>query len=202
MTVATRVDKVEQRRLELAESALRTLGDLGYARTGLREIAANSPFSHGVVHYYFHDKIELITFCVRHYKTICSRRYDDAVASATTSTGLVDEVVAIMSRTLLEDAALHRLWYDLRTQSMFEPALRDDVRDIDQLLQAMVGRIVSRAAELGAGEPLVDEATAYAAVDGLFEQALVAAAGGEDAARQAAAALGDRVSVLLARLVR
>lgn len=202
MTVATRVDKVEQRRLELAESALRTLGDLGYARTGLREIAANSPFSHGVVHYYFHDKIELITFCVRHYKTICSRRYDDAVASATTSTGLVDEVVAIMSRTLLEDAALHRLWYDLRTQSMFEPALRDDVRDIDQLLQAMVGRIVSRAAELGGAEPLVDEATAYAAVDGLFEQALVAAAGGEDAARQAAAALGERVGVLLARLVR
>ncbi|MCR4514638.1 TetR/AcrR family transcriptional regulator [Aeromicrobium sp. 50.2.37] len=202
MTVATRVDKVEQRRLELAESALRTLGDLGYARTGLREIAANSPFSHGVVHYYFHDKIELITFCVRHYKTICSRRYDDAVASATTSTGLVDEVVAIMSRTLLEDAALHRLWYDLRTQSMFEPALRDDVRDIDQLLQAMVGRIVSRAAELGAGEPLVDEATAYAAVDGLFEQALVAAAGGEDAARQAAAVLGERVGVLLTRLVR
>lgn len=202
MTVATRVDKVEQRRLELAESALRTLGDLGYARTGLREIAANSPFSHGVVHYYFHDKIELITFCVRHYKTICSRRYDDAVASATTSTGLVDEVVAIMSRTLLEDAALHRLWYDLRTQSMFEPALRDDVRDIDQLLQAMVGRIVSRAAELGAGEPLVDEATAYAAVDGLFEQALVAAAEGEDAARQAAAVLGERVGVLLARLVR
>lgn len=202
MTVVTRVDKVEQRRLELAESALRTLGDLGYARTGLREIAANSPFSHGVVHYYFHDKIELITFCVRHYKTICSRRYDDAVASATTPTGLVQEVVAIMSRTLLEDAALHRLWYDLRTQSMFEPALRDDVRDIDQLLQAMVGRIVSRAAELGAGEPLVDEATAYAAVDGLFEQALVAAAGGEEAARQAAAALGERVSVLLARLVR
>lgn len=202
MTVATRVDKVEQRRLELAESALRTLGDLGYARTGLREIAANSPFSHGVVHYYFHDKIELITFCVRHYKTICSRRYDDAVASATTSTGLVDEVVAIMSRTLVEDAALHRLWYDLRTQSMFEPALRDDVRDIDQLLQAMVGRIVSRAAELGGAEPLVDEATAYAAVDGLFEQALVAAAGGEDAARQAAAALGERVGVLLARLVR
>lgn len=202
MNVATRVDKVEQRRLELAESALRTLGDLGYARTGLREIAANSPFSHGVVHYYFHDKIELITFCVRHYKTICSRRYDDAVASATTSTGLVEEVVTIMSRTLLEDAALHRLWYDLRTQSMFEPALRDDVRDIDQLLQAMVGRIVSRAAELGAGEPLVDEATAYAAVDGLFEQALVAAAGGEDAARQAAGALGERVSVLLSMLVR
>ncbi|MCX6407334.1 MAG: TetR/AcrR family transcriptional regulator [Propionibacteriales bacterium] len=201
MVLTTRVDKVEQRRLELAESALRTLGDLGYARTGLREIAANSPFSHGVVHYYFHDKIELITFCVRHYKTICSRRYDDAVASATTPQGLVDDVVAIMSRTLLDDAALHRLWYDLRTQSIFEPGLREDVRDIDLLLQAMVGRIVARAVELGAGQALVDEATAYAAVDGLFEQALVAASRGDDAAQEAATLLGRRVAALLRSIV-
>ncbi len=201
MVLTTRVDKVEQRRLELAESALRTLGDLGYARTGLREIAANSPFSHGVVHYYFHDKIELITFCVRHYKTICSRRYDDAIASAATPQALVDDVVEIMSRTLVDDASLHRLWYDLRTQSIFEPGLREDVRDIDLLLQAMVGRIVARAVELGAGQALVDEATAYAAVDGLFEQALVSASRGDDAAREAASLLGRRVRALLRSIV-
>lgn len=202
MAVATRVDKVEKRRLELAESALRTLGDLGYARTGLREIAANSPFSHGVVHYYFDDKIELITFCVRHYKTICSQRYDDAVDAAGTVGELADEVATIMGRTLLEDAPLHRLWYDLRAQSMFEPALRDDVRDIDLLLQAMVQRIVARAAELAGGEVLVDDVTAYAAVDGLFEQALVAAARGEEQAREASVALAGRVRALLTMLVR
>ena len=46
-------DKFDERRDELAESALKTLGELGYARTSLREIAQNSEFSHGVVHYYF-----------------------------------------------------------------------------------------------------------------------------------------------------
>ena len=52
------VDKFDARRDQLAESALKTLGELGYARTTLREIANNSTFSHGVVHYYFEDKLE------------------------------------------------------------------------------------------------------------------------------------------------
>ncbi|WP_375000460.1 TetR/AcrR family transcriptional regulator [Aeromicrobium sp. CTD01-1L150] len=199
-TVQTsRIDKVEQRRLELAESALKTLGELGYARTSLREIATNSPFSHGVVHYYFQDKTELITYCVRHYKTICSRRYDETVERASTAEELADGIVSIMGRTLIEDAGLHRLWYDLRTQSMFEPGLRADVRQIDQLLEDMTWRIVSRFAELNDTEVVVDAPTAYAVVDGLFEQALVARV---DDLTQAAAALTERVRAVLPRLVR
>ena len=50
-----RVDKFADRRAELGEAALTTLATLGYARTSLREIAQNSEFSHGVLHYYFRD---------------------------------------------------------------------------------------------------------------------------------------------------
>jgi len=37
-----REERVDERRQQLAESALATLGELGYARTSLREIAQNS----------------------------------------------------------------------------------------------------------------------------------------------------------------
>ena len=76
------VDKITPRRVELAEAALGTLGELGYSRTSLREIAQNSQFSHGVFHYYFKDKADLICFCVRHYKAKCVTRYDEIVATA------------------------------------------------------------------------------------------------------------------------
>lgn len=39
-----RVDKFERRRRELADAALSTLSELGYARTSLREIAQNPAF--------------------------------------------------------------------------------------------------------------------------------------------------------------
>src|SRR5919112_6091210 len=79
------VDKFEERRRELAAAALQTLGELGYARASLRAIAQNSPYSHGVVHYYFADKAELITYCVRQYKAECVTRYDQIVATAETA---------------------------------------------------------------------------------------------------------------------
>src|SRR6476659_5039390 len=111
-------DKFEQRREQLAESALKTLGELGYARTSLREIANNSEFSHGVLHYYFADKFELIIYCVRYYKARCVTRYDAVVDESTTPEELLDAFAAKLVETLCDEAPMHRLWYDLRTQSM------------------------------------------------------------------------------------
>ena len=144
----SREEKYDERRTQLAVSALTTLGELGYARTSLREIAQNSEFSHGVVHYYFANKIELITHCVRYYKAQCVTRYDQLVAESTTADELRAAFADKLVETLVEESAMHRLWYDLRTQSMFEEELRADVLDIDHSLELMIWRIVERYAEL------------------------------------------------------
>ena len=83
------VDKHDARRRALADSALLTLGELGYAKSSLREIANNSEFSHGVVHYYFADKFELIIYCVKQYKATCVTRYDGVVAESMNADELV-----------------------------------------------------------------------------------------------------------------
>ena len=142
-------DKFDARRDQLAESALKTLGELGYARTSLREIANNSAFSHGVVHYYFKDKLELIIYCVRYYKASCVHRYDAVVADSTHGRGAARRVRGQAARDACRDEApMHRLWYDLRTQSMFEESLREAVTMIDHTLEEMIWRVVSRYAEL------------------------------------------------------
>jgi hypothetical protein len=93
---------------------------------------------------------------------------------------------------------MHRLWYDLRTQAMFEEQFRPDVLMIDATLQEMIGRVVTRYAEL-AGRPLaVDVATTYALLDGVFEKALLAHLVGDDSA---VTDLRSRVAGLLPRLL-
>lgn len=169
----TRAEKVDARRDQLAESALVTLGERGYARTSLREIAQNSPFSHGVLHYYFANKFELITYCVRYYKAQCVTRYDELVATSTTPDELRLRFADKLVETLTDESQMHRLWYDLRTQAMFEEALREAVLEIDQSLELMVWRVVTRFAELSGVTPLLDSATTYALLDGVFERALL-----------------------------
>jgi AcrR family transcriptional regulator len=167
------VDKFAERRAQLADAALQTLAELGYARTSLREIAQNSPFSHGVLHYYFSDKQDLITHCVRQYEAACVTRYDEIVAAASSAGELKREFSAAMAQTLRTDAPMHRLWYDLRNQSLFEESFRADVLEIDQRREAMIWRVVSRYAELAGISVTLSPAAAYAILDGLFQQALL-----------------------------
>ena len=199
MTPTRPVDKFDRRRDELAESALLTLGEMGYARASLREIAGNSPFSHGVVHYYFQDKLELVIYSVRYYKARCVTRYDAVVRDSTTAEELVEGFAAKLAQTIRDEAPMHRLWYDLRTQSMFEEPLRDAVTEIDAALEAMIWRVVDRYVALSGRPPAVTSAAAYGMLDGLFQQALLAyTAGGEPVL----SGLAAEVRVVLPLMVR
>jgi AcrR family transcriptional regulator len=175
-------DKFAKRQAELAEATLNTLAELGYARTSLRDIAKNSRFTHSVLHYYFSDKVDLITYCVREYKTRCIGRYDEITANARSYKQLVDQFATALGNTLTDDARMHRLWYDLRSQSLFEPTIRDDVNEIDEALEGMNWRVVSRAFELGGFEPTLSKEALYAAIDGMFQRALFRYFGGDAAA--------------------
>ena len=192
------MDKFAERRAQLAAAALHTLAELGYARTSLREIAQNSEFSHGVLHYYFSDKIELITCCVRQYKAECVKRYDGVVADSGSGEELKKGFGAVMAGTLRDEAKMHRLWYDLRNQSLFDDAYQADVREIDESLERMIWRIVSAYSELSGAPVLLSRAAAYAVYDGLFQHALSEYLAGDE---QAAVVLEQAVQRLLELVV-
>src|SRR3954449_11339198 len=178
----TPADKHDERRDQLAESALRTLGERGYARTSLREIANTPEFSHGVGHYYFADKLELIVYCVRYYKARCVTRYAGVVADSTDPEGLLDACAAKLVETVQDEAPMHCLWYDLRTQSMFEERLREAVVLIDKTLEEMIWRVVSRDGGLAGRLPAMSPSAAYGVLDGLFQQALLGHVAGDASA--------------------
>jgi len=193
-----KVDKFEARRAELADATLATLGELGFARTSLREIAQKTDFSHGVLHYYFRDKIELITYCVRRYKEHCVTRYDEIVAESPDAPTLARRFADALVVTMLEDTAMHRLWYDLRAQAMFEQALLPTVRDLDRQLEEMIWRVVSRYATLADAQISLSEAGAYAVFDGLFENSLQRHLAGDESAAER---LRLEAVVVLGRLI-
>ena len=176
------IDKFTERRSELADAAIETLSERGYARTSLREIAQNSEFSHGVLHYYFADKADLITFCVRRYKTQCVRLYDQIMATAATPDELISGYLTALAETLRSEGPMHRLWYDIRGQSMFEDQFRTDVDDIDKSLENMMWRIMTRFAALSGRRLLLSPAALYATFDGLFQHCLIRHLAGDAAA--------------------
>ncbi len=188
------VDKYQARRIELAEAALETLATLGYARTSLREIAQNSEFTHGVLHYYFTDKLDLISCSIRHFKAKCATRYDEVTAQSRSREELAHGFLEKLAETLRKEPQMHCLWYDLRAQALFEEAFRGDVAEIDRSLEDMVWRVVTRYAELGGEQVALTPGAAYALLDGLFQKYLLRHVAGDTGA---VPALQDEVRQLL-----
>ena len=193
-----RNDKFNERRAELGEAALQTLADLGYARTSLREIAQNSAFSHGVLHYYFTDKLDLILCSVRQYKARCVTRYDEVTTTSTRFEQLLDGFTEALGDTLRNETTMHRLWYDLRSQALFEEALRDDVEAIDKSLEKMIWRVMQRLSELAGSPVKASSEAAYAMLDGLFQQCLLKHLSGD---KKAIAAMQASVRQVLLQLI-
>lgn len=161
------------RRRELADSALTAIAEHGFANTGLRDISAQADLSTGTLHYYFADKNDLIGQAIWQYKSECARRYDPIVETASSADELVDRFGEEMSATLRDESDMHRLWYDLRNQALFEEGFRDTIVAIDALLADMVWAVVVRHAQLRGGHPTIDRSTAYALFDGVFLNCLI-----------------------------
>ena len=166
-------DQTDSRRTELADAALLTLSEHGYARTSVRDIAQNSEFSHGVLHYYFKDKAELILYCIRRYKTRCATRYDYVIATSQSPDELLDGFAGKLVESLVEEGHFHRLWYDIRTQGMYVAAYQPDVLAIDELLEDMTWRVVARYAELCGRQVGLPKTVIYGCLDGVFQKALL-----------------------------
>jgi TetR/AcrR family transcriptional regulator, transcriptional repressor of bet genes len=173
-------DRFEERRRELASSALTTLGELGYARTSLREVAQRSEYSHGVLHYYFTDRLDLITYAVREHKRTSVHRFDAAIEAADDADALVAAFAGGLARSVVADTPTHQLWYDVKTQSMFEPGLRETVEQGERWLGEMVERVLVRAAELSGREVVRDRASTYRLLDGAFYNGLYRYLGGDE----------------------
>lgn len=166
------VTRTGDRRLLLAQSALEVLSELGYAQTGVRDIAQRSSYSHGVLHYYFKDKSALILEAVRLFKTGCVARYDEALAGVLTAEDVLAVFAERLTDSVLTDGHLHRLWYDVRAQGYFGTVDPDELAELDAMLEAMVLRYLDTYARLAGVQLRVDATTAYGLVDGLFQRAL------------------------------
>ena len=90
-----------------------------------------------------------------------------------TADQLRDEFADTFFAGMHSEAAIHRLWYDLRNQSMFDDSFRADVIEIERRREEMIWRVVERFCELSGTQPAVTPAVAYIALDGIFQRGLL-----------------------------
>jgi AcrR family transcriptional regulator len=188
--------KRSQRKEELADAAIDALKQLGYARTGLRDIAELSGVSVGMLHYYFDDKTDLITYCLRKYKIGFVAELDALISNldSATSDSVVEAFADGLCDSIRREAETHRLWYDIRSQALFDADFHEVVEEIEFELIGLVSRLFQRI-----GLPEDQALGGYLSLDGAFRYYLQRhLAGSESALEDFQRHLTMQIGVLIA----
>ena len=174
--------KVEERRSELAISALSTIARRGFANTSLRDIANDSPYSSGVLHYYFTDKWELISHCLAIFNEDRAEFVASVLEGAPTAEAFRTRLAKVITDGIRESPDGYVMWYDLRSQVRVAPALEDAVARIEEQRKQGAYLLILRHAQLMGTAVVLSEETNYALGDGLVQRAVNRhAAGDQDA---------------------
>jgi AcrR family transcriptional regulator len=186
--------KRDEKKRQIAESAIEALKELGYANTSLRDIAEKSDLSLGMLHYYFEDRSDLIIYCVSIYKQEFVRDIAEALNNAEGREQVIDAFAEALVTSIVDDAPTHRLWYDIRTQAMFDETFRPVVAEIEAKLIGLV-RTALEKADRTAPEPVE---ISYALLDGVFRYLMQNQFGKNPLSR---ADLGSTFRALLSRFL-
>jgi AcrR family transcriptional regulator len=187
---ASRSGKQSDKRRELALHTLSALAEFGFAHINLREIAARSGISLGAIHYYFNDKTDLLIYCVQLYKDDFVLQLEEAIASANNPSELVSQFSDALAHAVEEHAHLHRLWYDVRAQALFDKAFQPVVEEIETHLIGVARQFLMKMHALDNAFDATDELSTYVMVDGWFRYFLQQHIAGN---AQACAALRQRL---------
>lgn len=146
-TVRSEDDIHQGRRHDLTVAALHTWSEYGYSHVSVRNVARRTRFSHGMVHYYFRSKDALVAECVRmiHESDIFAADAADPTDVTSYSQAVADRVCD----SLRTHRRMHRIRFDLRNQSQFEPELRRYADEIEHSHEAAEDAVRARYEQLG-----------------------------------------------------
>ena len=161
--------KREEKKRQIAASAIKALQEAGYANTSLRDIAAQSDMSLGILHYYFEDRSDLIIYCVLIYKHEFVDSMTAALDGATGRNAVIEVLSGAFAVSIAKDVMTHRLWYDIRNQALFDETFRLVATEIETMLISVVLQAFVAAGH--SKPPMID--VQYALLDGVFRLLLL-----------------------------
>lgn len=140
---------------ELLQHALLLLAEKGFAALNLRDLASRAGMSLGLIHYYFSDKQALLTEALQLYKSGFIAQLQTALLQADDADQLITTAVQVFTAIATEPQSLHRLWYDLKAQAMFDNAFREVLHQTEQQLIDLCAAFLSKLNHLrGTTSPL------------------------------------------------
>lgn len=129
--VARRTVKGE-RRLQILKALDRCIQEKSFEKTTIRDIARAAGVNHGVLHYYFRDKEEIllayIDYVIDDYSAQARQWLGGLDPGSMTKKAFLEEVFAFVNHRITLNLSLSRVFVEIWEISLYHPQVRDKLR--------------------------------------------------------------------------
>jgi AcrR family transcriptional regulator len=185
------------RRTAILEAASRSIARRGVRGLRVEEIAQEAGVSLGLIYYHFTDRAGLLRQALEFVNARATAYTEDAVGTAATPR----ERLELVLRLELGDGELVRensaAWGELRASAVFEPELREPLRDVTASWNRDIAEAIERAQDSGEIRADLDPAAAAERLTSLIEGLSTRWLSGSLAAERARALLLDVIALEL-----
>jgi AcrR family transcriptional regulator len=122
----------EEKRIRIMEALNQCLQEKSFDQTSIKEIARAAQVNHGLLHYYFKSKedilINYIDFVIDHYKAMFGELLEAEQGKGLDEKQLLERFFQAMGERITSNRRLSRVFIEIWEIAAYNPQVRDKVR--------------------------------------------------------------------------
>ncbi|HOJ13237.1 MAG TPA: TetR/AcrR family transcriptional regulator [Deltaproteobacteria bacterium] len=141
----------EKRRLQILKALDACLQRKSFEKTSIKDIAREAGVNHGVLHYYFKSKEEIllnyIDYVIEDYRAQAREWMGGRDLEHSTKREFIDEVFAFVNNRITLNKSLSRIFVEIWEIALYNPAVRGKLREAYTRWVEDLGEMISRHIE-------------------------------------------------------
>lgn len=138
----------EKRRLQILEALNACLLEKSFSETTIRDIALKARVNHGVLHYYFKSKEDIllnyIDFVIEKYLAIFARWLSTTAKKYPDEKVFIEKCLLLMNKRVTLDRDVSKIFVEIWEISLYNKKVREKLRDMYGLWEETVTHELSR----------------------------------------------------------
>lgn len=166
-----RKSNANERRKQILKALYECLSEKGHERVTIKKIAQKAALPHGVIHYYFTDKDEIIAELVTTLQASYYNQWEKLLSTISDNTLKISAAIDFLAESMVLDPGLNRVLYNLVQMGFERKPVRDALKQAYRIYrQQLADLFFSR---IPADEQQVSATALLAMIEGLALQWMI-----------------------------
>jgi DNA-binding transcriptional regulator YbjK len=166
-----RKSHADERRKQILQALYECLAEKGHERVTIKKIAQRAGLPHGVIHYYFTDKDEIIAELIKSLQSSYYDQWEKLLSAISGDSRKIPAAIDFLAKFMVLNPGLNRVLYNLVQMGFEKKPVRDALKEAYQVYRQQLADLFFKNSS--AGEQHVSATGLLAMVEGLALQWMI-----------------------------